>query len=531
MRKFAALLVGAVLLFVFGSMTVYARPAPPPPTKNTGTPAVTTPGPTKIGGATSTPIRTPTDVPIPTDTQIPTDTVSPPTNTPEPPTATPTDIVPTETNTLVPTSTPTATRTPTLPPTSTPTNRPNTPTPTNTAVVTPPPSGGTPYPNAPLCPDVGTAHELDVFHTLWDSARGCHYDHEHGENPFTSEVEVTFPGFDLFSLLGDVEIGHTNPSSDMENTMKHGGFKWQVDTNAPHGCEIGFEGGVVAVDAYAIQDHNFGRQDIEFESRVHSGAALLRQCKPGNPSDKGYVFVIQFQEYGQRVTPYQGSIIPYPNTPLPAYDSARGPYFTTSCVGTGFPNCLDFSQIVSSGRNTNSIWTSKPTGSGPRPPTSTLFRLLFRIRDNYQVFDSGDLLYPFTWRFVCGDIVFNPIGCRHNSSTSTIHEVAGTIPAAWDGLVGWDTDSRSGRVSADGFVTRYGQRNPACTEPSVAMDCFPIKLVSAFVGFYSSELSAEKVSNPTPSNTFERDVYFCNGLPCSETDFGAIPSGWIGPNN
>ena len=74
---------------------------------------------------------------------------------------------------------------------------------------------GAPYPDAPLCPDSGEAHDNNLFHTLWDSTRGCHYDHEHGQDPFIAEVADTFPGFDLRALIGGVGVGHTNPSSPM----------------------------------------------------------------------------------------------------------------------------------------------------------------------------------------------------------------------------------------------------------------------------------------------------------------------------
>jgi len=97
--------------------------------------------------------------------------------------------------------------------------------------------GIAPYPDAPLCPDSGEAHDHSLFHTLWDSTRGCHYDHEHGQDPLTPEVADTFPGMDLRALSGEAGIGHTNPSSPKENTQKHGGFKWQVLLDHPHGCE------------------------------------------------------------------------------------------------------------------------------------------------------------------------------------------------------------------------------------------------------------------------------------------------------
>jgi hypothetical protein len=97
-------------------------------------------------------------------------------------------------------------------------------------------TGIAPFPDAPLCPDTGEAHDHSLFHTLWDDKRGCHYDHEHGQNPFTPEVAAAFPGFDLRALIGGVGVGHTNPSSPMENTHKHGGFKWDVTLSHSVGC-------------------------------------------------------------------------------------------------------------------------------------------------------------------------------------------------------------------------------------------------------------------------------------------------------
>src|SRR5687768_16833524 len=116
-----------------------------------------------------------------------------------------------------------------------------------------------PYPDAPLCPDSGEAHDNNLFHTLWDGARGCHYDHEHGQYPFTPEVAAAFPGFDLPALLGPgrAGVGHTNPSSPMENTHKHGGFKWNVQLEHAEGCDP-FEGSTLGVDGSVIQYHGFG---------------------------------------------------------------------------------------------------------------------------------------------------------------------------------------------------------------------------------------------------------------------------------
>jgi hypothetical protein len=394
--------------------------------------------------------------------------------------------------------------------------------------------GIAPDPDAPLCPDSGDAHDHSLFHTVWENTRGCHYDHEHGQNPFTPEVAETFPGFDLRMLIGGVGVGHTNPSSPMENTHKHGGFKWDVTLSHAVGCAAG-ESEPTGVDAMVIQYHAFGDYSIEFESRTHSAVGLLRQCQPGNPTDFGYMFVNQLQDYGQRVAPYQGGVLPYPDTPNPAYEGARAPYFTVTCFGTT-PFCNKFPSVesfLSRPNNASSTWTSDPaklTDSG-----SHLFALLFRVRDNYQILDDSDQTYPFTFAWLCsedGGTSFRPQpGCPYNNTTTRVHEVMGEIPVEWDNLAGFDTDSRVGRITADGYVTRFGDLNLSCTVPGT--DCHPIKLVQAFTGRYASRFAlvpGEKASF-SAGNLPERDIYFCNGVVCAEGGPGAVSSGWIGPTN
>ena len=406
---------------------------------------------------------------------------------------------------------------------------PSQPPPTSQPTPTSDPIDITPYPDAPRCADSGESHDNSLFHTLWDGDRGCHYDHEHGQYPFIPQVAAAFPGFDLQALIGGVGVGHTNPSSPMENTHKHGGFKWQVLLEHPRGCE-GFEGSTIGVDASAIQYHAFGDYSIEFEARIHSALALLRQCRTDNPTDYGYIYVVQHVDYGQRVVPYQGTVMPYPDTPNPAYPSGLAPYFTIDCVGNDLP-CRTRQSILDENSNANSIWTSDPReliGSG-----SHLFELLFRVRDNYQLLDLNDQTYPFTFVWLCstdGGASYSPVrGCRYNNSTSRIHEINGTIPAAWDNLPGFDTDPRIGRITGEGYVTRFGSLNPTCT--AIGPDCHPIKMAQAFIGYYGSHLIGDKRDQFKPEAQPERDIYFCGAQICVEGDPGAVPSGWIGQNN
>ena len=421
---------------------------------------------------------------------------------------------------------------------------------TLTATVTPSPTisptagNSTPFVSAHLCPDGAhndPDHDQTAFHTLWDSARGCHYDHEHGTNPWTSQVASFFaPLGDLLELTGGNYVSHTNPTSMMENTHKHGGNKWNVQLTHPQGC-TGFEAPsgqtYTGVNGSAIQFHAFGDPAVEFEVRIHSAMAFLRQCKTSNPNDYGYVFVNQHQDYGQFITPYQGDILPYPHAPIPAYPSQRGPYWTNGCLGQktgpiGQPGhmgeCRPSLSVAQNNDNDGTI-SSKVTGAG-HSDTPSLFRLLWRLRDGYAVFLWSDQVHPFTYLFLCttdGGAEYNPIGCEHNNSTTQVNEIFGIIPTAWDNLAGWDTDSRVGRITAQGFVDEAGNIDPTCTQ--AGGNCFPIKLVQAFTGPYGSILSGKSIT--TVPYLPERDIYFCNGVPCSETSPGAVPSGWIGQEN
>lgn len=390
-----------------------------------------------------------------------------------------------------------------------------------------------PYPEAPLCPDSAEAHDNSRFHTLWDGVRGCHYDHEHGQFPFLPEVAAAFPAFDLRTLLGGVEIGHTNPSSEMENSHKHGGFKWDVTLTHASGC-AGREMTPTGVDALVVQYHAFGNYAVEFESRIHSAVALMRQCQTANPADYGYIFINQHQDFGQRVAPYQGAALTYPDTPMPAYDPVREPYFSVDCFGGAAP-CDKYptlSFVVERQASADSTWISEPTnlsGSG-----SPLFALLFRVRDTYQVLDATDTSYPFTFAWLCstdGGATYSPVaGCGYNNSTTRVHEVMGDIPLEWDNLAGFDSDPRPGRVTAEGFVSRFGVLSQECTSPGP--DCHPLKLVQAFTGRYGSSFTlVSGAATFGPDNLPERDISFCDGQVCAENDSGATPSGWIGPNN
>ena len=434
-----------------------------------------------------------------------------------------------------PTAEPSPTETATAEPTATDTQAPP------TATMTP----QAPFVGAPLCMDSGEFHNYSVPHTLWDAGRGCHYDHEHGQDPRTDAVAAVFPDFDVMGLT----IGHGNPSSPLENTAKHGGFKWDVILSHSDGC-AGREGVPTGVDAMAIQYHAFGNYQVEFEARIHSLQGLLRQCRVAAPDDYGYVFVTQHADYGQRVSPYQGAVLPYTESagcvgscqanPLQAYDQEREPYNAIRCHGGNMLPCnrqASIAVIRQGNHDANTTWISEPvnlTGSG-----SPLFGILFRARDTYQSRLATDTAYPFTFQWICstdGGATYNPAmpGCRWNNTTTRVHEVMGEIPAGWDGLAGFDSDPRPGRITAEWYVSAFGELMPPGVCAQMAVECFPIKLVGAFVGKYGSgfDLSAgANVDSFAPANLPERDICFMGGAVVNCETPGAAPSGWVGPGN
>lgn len=151
--------------------------------------------------------------PVPTSTPEPTATATA-TTVPEQPTATP--VPPT------PTAIATATETPHVHPTA---------APTATSV-----PGATPIamrPDAPMCaPEI---HDVNRWHNVWNSERGCYYNHTHGDDPALAN-----------SIFGPIEQywGSWLPvwGKDFEHHMgeQHAGWIVEVNLNLPRNrCAAG----------------------------------------------------------------------------------------------------------------------------------------------------------------------------------------------------------------------------------------------------------------------------------------------------
>lgn len=446
---------------------------------------------------------------------------------------------PTSTKTSTPTPTPTSTNTSTITSTveATLTEEHQHETQTATEIPSTTPTSFveiTPFFGATQCPDIihSDSHDTNEFHTIWDSIRGCHYDHEHGTNPFTEEVAQALPVFDIVSLQCGQEIGHCNPSSPMENTHKHSGFKWDVALDVP--CET-FENSEFCAKNIAIQYHGFGNYFEEMKARKHSTSVFAQVCRLDNENDCGWFYTISLQDYGQRVSQYQGSLMPYPDSPEPAFEVGKGPYFTVDRIGSCLGCRESIEYIVSRKMNSNTTWTSKCTQTVPAcQGFNKLFNLLWRGRDvpRIPVWISNELQFgsfPFSFQWICGGDVFNPEGCRYTNTTTKVHEVRGVIPIIWDNLAEFDTNPEVGRISANGFVDSDGNINFHCEEAGDG--CYPIKLIDMFVGKWGSALPGSKVSNMTVTSNPSRNIWFCGTTVCAETSIEGVPSSWIGNEN
>ena len=78
--------------------------------------------------------------------------------------------------------------------------QPTTPPPAPTSPPPPPPGGNIqPFAGAPACEEIGVAHDDRAWHGIWNYDHGCHWDHEHKQNPH--ELDAIF-GTEYYALAG-----------------------------------------------------------------------------------------------------------------------------------------------------------------------------------------------------------------------------------------------------------------------------------------------------------------------------------------
>lgn len=469
------------LLFVCASV---GSPTPPPPP-----PATFTPPPT------NTPISTVTSIPplTPRPTRTP---IGGPTATSLPPTPT---VMPTHTVPPGPTVP--------IPPTVTPGGQPI-----------------EPFASALLCAN----HNTTAWHGLWNYQLGCHYDHDHAKSPgdqwvadlwgdykqWTSGQEVSYP-YQTFSAMGE------------ENIVKHNGYAFDsLDIRTEYPCTPQFNNRY-GINAFFVESHNLATA-MEYAGRVHSFFTMASICDTVDPNYEGTLAVGGHSDFGQLVSPYQGVVVPKPNTPLPSYPSPKPPYFSINCLGQD--PCRPELRFL----NGNTTWSSIDQSGGVSGIIGHHLGFGFRQQDTYTYLPQSETTSPDPqFELFCqdGNGNYDPVGCWFNGSTFQVFSMAFKPNPLWDGLAGFDEDGAdNGFITHHGFGDLQGNPQPECTAYNTA--CTPLILENVPAVQASVNLFTVDPDRFQPFILPEYDICFlANGTHVECTVGGAIPSGWIGPEN
>jgi len=288
---------------------------------------------------------------------------------------------------------------------------------------------GPPYPEAPLCPD----HDPRTYHALWDSARGCHYDHHHGDDPHA--VDDIF-GTDYYSWAGG-SISYpwqtvNTQTGCLENDCKHNGYIWLVRRDQPcqsaytHGCVVAFRALVHAMPSAH-----------DTSVRYHSAWLEALVCREDDPSVCGIFRSGGWQDTGD-LSIDRTRVIDYPNS----FNRIKLHYLTI-------------------GNSHSGTWyAGSPGGQEQR---GGMWSVAVELGDMWGPLDPAD---PSRVQYYCTD---PSVDCRWNGSTYQPHNIAVGFPPRFRRLV----DPDGNRV-ADyrGYADRWGTPVSGCT--TVGLDCVPL---------------------------------------------------------
>ena len=405
----------------------------------------------------------------------------PPTATPEPPTPTPTATA------LPATPEPTATS---VPPTAT-------ATPTNTAT---PAATATPGPVAAWqCPE--SAHDKTRWHPHYNSQLGCWYDHVHGADPAAinyvfgapwaflknyPQYDATKPEWNLGTISYPWLTGN-----GMEQSMKHGGYKWQVAAVNPEGPgvvkvvdpngtdwnwitagptwnevhEFRYEehfGGMVKSDGMTMFDSHTRIHSFWVEMRGENGAVI----RGGGHWDTG-----RFWRYSQFIIPMP-DIDPNPVSP---FQTGENGHFSDPYRGDdGLCRERPYGSPITA------LWTSKPPWADPERLNRWDYQHnnhlgVFSAHQDFSVCTNPD----GTHELICkeGDV------CPWANNTKFApFRVWAYVSPSWDGSK-LDRDVRPGWVTVYTWTNVKGLPNAACTAPGP--DCVPFVIENAQPGWYT----------------------------------------------
>lgn len=375
----------------------------------------------------------------------------------------------------------------------------NTPMPTQPSPT--PNSGGSilPFAGSPLCPDTngdghsdvtdnvkyGTAPDSALWHDLWNEVDGCHYDHEHGDNPALADAIFGALG----SQWGGSGIDHPFHTPDEHNNFKHRAHKVTVFLN--NAC-VSINGAQNCIKNFRILHH------LDFHAmgtRFHSFWIEMEICKPSNPTDCGIVRRGGHLDFGPLVNQSQpGNVNGELQVPIPA-DLTPFPLVTcgTSNRRAHNPPNINNSRFATWYGNQYPSFGCLPSQFDADGIALGVIQIGVLTAD---VWAPLDLANPTEPNVTCPD---GSCG-QNNSRREQGHLVAGEFNAQLDARDGV-TD---GYITLKGFANIYGFIDSSCT--AVSVNCVPFEFIHVPVGSYQFRFNTPK----------EYDIFF-NGQ----------TSGWI----
>jgi hypothetical protein len=306
--------------------------------------------------------------------------------------------------------------------------------------------GIAPYAGAPQC----AVHDNKAWHSLWNSVDGCHYDHQHGDNPHSADDLF---GTSLYSLMGNTDgpghIRQTFSTAGMENDVKHAGYFWQVKRNIPPTVQPNGVTQTRWITDFRVLAHQHPRLDAAVQ--FHSGVFEARVYD----QNLGYGFIQipgMWIDFGELVLNGQ------PNIVIPDHQHAIGAHKQHGTSGTpqiiwyGASHSGEFDRnnrmirgFVSISTSVHDAWTHTLSGGGTGP-------------------------------FAC----LNPFAttCRSNATLLRPHLImVNNFPATVRAVV--DADG-NGVANWSGFTNRYGVPTE-CAVGSNSLDCVPVTLSNVAV--------------------------------------------------
>jgi hypothetical protein len=318
-----------------------------------------------------------------------------------------------------------------------------------------------PYESAPAC----TTHNKRAFHTLWNPIDGCHYDHQHGDNPH--DVDDLF-GTSLFTLMGG-EVSHpwqTFSDAGYENDLKHAGYFWHVrrDLQAAPGQD-----GYIKAFRVLVHQHPTGR---DAAVRFHS-------------------------------TVFEASVVEVA-TGAEGYIQIPGMWIDFGHLKVDGKIVLDVGKEAEPGRHKQHSSFGTPQliwyGASEATHTPDFFGRIPRgfISVSTSVHDAWDFTSPYNPSSTEDYVCYGNPQCRQNATFLRPHFMVVHIPRELVPLLDPDGD---GIADWSGYTDRYGVPVQNCLAAS--LDCVPVTMrgISTRVDNYMCDKQCENQYR-------DYDIYF-----------------------